>query len=122
MTRLGFTGSRQGMTTAQVRTVRDILKRASVLHHGGAQGADRTVAAMAHAQRIAAVLHRPTGHRAEDYLRRNHDIVDATDELVAAPAGYVEEPRSGTWATVRYARQCGRFITIVWPDGTIGPG
>src|SRR6185295_3683952 len=51
-------------------------------------------------------------------LDRNHDIVDETQMLIAAPKG-PEEQRSGTWATVRYARKLGRRIVIVWPDGEV---
>jgi hypothetical protein len=50
------------------------------------------------------------------YLMRNKDIVDQTSILVAAPKG-PEEKRSGTWATVRYARKLGRPIYICYPDG-----
>lgn len=52
------------------------------------------------------------------YLWRNHQIVDATSALIAAPFGFEEELRSGTWATVRYARKLGRPVRFFWPDGT----
>ncbi len=51
-------------------------------------------------------------------LDRNHDIVDACDVLFACPKG-PEEQRSGTWATVRFARRQGKSIVIFWPDGTV---
>lgn len=54
------------------------------------------------------------------FLVRNHAIVDeGVDGLIAAPSGWVEEQRSGTWATVRYARKLGRRIWIVLPDGRV---
>ena len=43
----------------------------------------------------------------------------ATDTLVAAPKEDEEVVRSGTWATVRYARKAGRVVLVVRPDGTI---
>jgi hypothetical protein len=61
-------------------------------------------------------------HEGNAPLLRNRDIVDNGDELVACPlilpknAG--EVLRSGTWATVRYARNKGRTIHFVWPDGS----
>lgn len=52
------------------------------------------------------------------YLVRNHNIVDECERLVAAPHGRTEMLRSGTWATIRYARRSGRALRIVWPDGS----
>jgi hypothetical protein len=53
------------------------------------------------------------------YMVRNKDIVDDAARLFACPAGFDEELRSGTWATIRYARKKKIPITIIWPDGTI---
>jgi hypothetical protein len=50
---------------------------------------------------------------------RNHDIVDETELLIACPGELAEAVRSGTWATVRYARKLGRPIVIFWPDGSV---
>jgi arginase family enzyme len=52
----------------------------------------------------------------KNYLERNEDIVRDTDFLIACPEGS-EVMRSGTWATVRYARKKGRTIVVFWPDG-----
>jgi hypothetical protein len=52
-------------------------------------------------------------------LERNHDIVDQADVMIATPRTMQEEQRSGTWATIRYARKKGRELHIIWPDGTI---
>jgi hypothetical protein len=43
--------------------------------------------------------------------------VDATGWLLAAPRTKTEEQRSGTWATIRYARKLGRQVCLLWPDG-----
>jgi predicted Rossmann fold nucleotide-binding protein DprA/Smf involved in DNA uptake len=53
------------------------------------------------------------------YLARNHEMVMVTDRLVVVPKRQIEEVRSGTWATFRYALKLGRPIYVVWPDGTI---
>src|SRR5438067_2190072 len=49
-------------------------------------------------------------------LKRNHDIVDAGEVLIAAPRG-PERKRSGTWATVRYALGHDVPVWLAWPDG-----
>lgn len=51
-------------------------------------------------------------------LVRNADIVAETDGLWAAPKTMSEERRSGTWATIRDARELGRPRRLFWPDGT----
>lgn len=48
-------------------------------------------------------------------LKRNYDIVDACDILLAAPRTLTEELRSGTWATIRYARKTGKKYLILAP-------
>jgi len=53
----------------------------------------------------------------EPPLKRNHKIVDGSEHLLATPAGMHEERRSGTWATIRYARKQEKPITIIYPDG-----
>lgn len=50
------------------------------------------------------------------YLKRNHDIVDYCDILIACPRTSNEEMRSGTWATIRYARSKENvLVKIIWP-------
>jgi len=44
------------------------------------------------------------------YLSRNRAIVDETEMLIATPAEFTEQQRSGTWSTVRYARACGKKV------------
>lgn len=51
------------------------------------------------------------------YLERNHDIVDESERLIATPKTAQEQLRSGTWATVRYARKMGKMILLILPDG-----
>jgi predicted Rossmann fold nucleotide-binding protein DprA/Smf involved in DNA uptake len=53
------------------------------------------------------------------YLVRNRDIVDVCNLLLATPGGTVEQLRSGTWATIRYARRIGRPVWIVFPNGEV---
>lgn len=54
-----------------------------------------------------------------DYIVRDHHIVDDTHLLLATPHTGYEITRSGTWTTVRYAREKRRPIYIIKPDGEI---
>jgi hypothetical protein len=51
-------------------------------------------------------------------LDRNKMMVDDCEALIATPRLMVEELRSGTWSTIRYARKCRKPVHIVWPDGS----
>lgn len=138
----GFSGTSQGMTELQLAVVRQLLVTVHLspddeLHHGDCVGADREVHDICHDLGIRTISHPPKNHtkrafttrhfsvRGErPYLERNRAIVDECYGLLAAP-GSPEMLRSGTWATVRYARKKGVPISIVWPDGTVtleGPG
>lgn len=108
-------------------------------HHGCCIGADEEFHNMRveRAPMIGLVLHPPLNRtklstdlgdltnphiivlEAQEYMDRNHAIVDQTDVLWAAPHTMNEVVRSGTWATVRYARRVDKPIVIFWPDGTV---
>jgi hypothetical protein len=135
--RLGFTGTRQGLTDPQreaLETLLRSLKDVAEAHHGDAVGADAEFSLLLRACHLGAVIfahpcdipsqrsQKSTWHRThppKPPLARNRDIVDASDLLVACPAGMAEERRSGTWATVRHARRKGVPLRIVRPDGTV---
>lgn len=53
-----------------------------------------------------------------DNIERNHIMVDETDQLLACPSGKNEVTRSGTWATMRYARRMKKPVVIIFPDGS----
>lgn len=133
---LGFTGTRDGMTQAQMQVVHSILLTGMVeeLHHGDCVGADAEAHALAQSESVPLVLHPPEddeyqaycsgpGIRSKahpkPYLVRNRQIVYCTKELIATPAQDHEIKRSGTWATVRVARNLDRKIYIVPPDGRL---
>jgi hypothetical protein len=40
--------------------------------------------------------------------------------VIAAPMSSAEILRSGTWATIRYARKAGKPVLIIWPNGELG--
>jgi hypothetical protein len=136
---LGFTGTRQGCTDAQLHALARAIGHHSQpnhalspgqFHHGRAVGADAQAHGLAQYMRWEVHVwpsHGTDGatvplpyveHPKGDPLERNRQIIEATDHLIACPAGMAEELRSGTWAAVRYARRLRRPITLCWPDGT----
>jgi len=54
-------------------------------------------------------------HASMHPLDRNKRIVDASDLLIAAPKTETEQLRSGTWATVRYAKYRKKNVHILFP-------
>jgi len=129
---LGFTGSQRGASKEQMESVWSLLhgriNAIAAFHHGDCIGADQQVHELLRAS-ILPVIHPPTDESkrafctggvfraAKPYLERNHDIVDACDVLIALPGGVDEQRRSGTWATIRYARKVGRELIIIYPGG-----
>lgn len=137
---LGFTGTQHGMTPAQQNAVLALLAKIKTrfpeieLHHGDCIGSDTEMHQAF--QRIMGpdakiIIHPPTNDakrsfckpaqemEAKPYLDRNRDIVDATDGMIATPGEAVEQVRSGTWSTVRYALRKGRKVSLVLPSGEI---
>lgn len=135
--KVGFTGTQQGLMMAQADAVDLVLRgfEPTEFHHGDCVGADAQACEIVwrmprcYEGRIKIVSHPPDNDKKRahaqshvelaplPYLDRNKKIVDATEILVAAPAGVREEVRSGTWATVRYARKRGKPILLVLPTG-----
>jgi hypothetical protein len=135
----GFTGTREGLTSFQRGNLLGLLSelRPRVLHHGDCVGADVEAHLFCVALRVKVRIHPPdeNGLRAwcsfmgsgllvemvydaKQYLARNRDIVDVSDYLIACVKG-AEERSSGTWATIRYAREVGRPVFVLWPDGKV---
>lgn len=145
---VGVTGTTMGATPEQEEQLRYILgTTVTVLHHGDAFGVDALAFQLfctLRTQRQDSVIRRVVMHPPSQpdkraftsidpllgdemrpeapYLIRDRAIVNETELLVAVPASPTEQLRSGTWATVRYARRAGRLIIRINPDGTIGLG
>lgn len=139
--KIGFTGTQKGLTIVQRSNLLKYLAECTELHNGFCIGADeeclmmfdlmantlptsRTIIGHPPIKTNKMSKFRPEFCRfefrqAEEYLIRNHHIVDACEKLIAAPELMSESLRSGTWATVRYARFKKRPIVILWPDGSI---
>ncbi len=127
---LGFTGTRAGLTATQRTTLGGILPGLAPgeFHHGGARGADAQASRMVRGVCDKVICHpcKKDNSSSSYYtvrlpekpcLERNKDIVETCQVLIACPKGRKEELRSGTWATVRWARKLGRKILFIWPDG-----
>lgn len=136
---VGFTGTRAGMTDAQKITVGYMLAdpRITHVHHGDCVGADAEFHKLARENDLKVLISPPTDDRLRaycqgdyvaeplGYLTRNKVIVSASDYLIATPKEMTEQPKGGTWYTVRHARSKKKRVAIVWPDGTTqidGPG
>lgn len=133
---IGFTGTRHGMTPYQkgaLAQALSLLEDVSEAHHGDCVGGDvdfhNIIRASFKGTRIVVHPSSSPSWRAylvgdiilqpKEPLIRNHDIVDSSDLLFAASHELSERLRSGTWATIRYARQIKKPHTILWPDGQI---
>lgn len=133
---IAFTGTQRGTTEAQRNEVYRLLEcsDASHFHHGDCVGADTEIDEIARAAGYRIHIHPPenkakrafcevrprldTVYPLKPYLARNRDIVDSGDTLIATPGEMVEQLRSGTWSTIRYARRQGKLVLVVLPDGS----
>lgn len=136
--RVGFTGTRQGMTKFQRQVLLNRLQelRATHLHHGDCVGADEDADGVARMLGLARCIHPPTEERMRahcekhdgknvllslpfPYLTRNRHIVDHSHLLIACPKELDEpsggERAGGTWYTVRYARTVDKRVEIIYP-------
>jgi hypothetical protein len=136
--KIGFTGTRQGMTPYQKSRVLYLfhLYGLTEFHHGDCVGADAEAHVIAEGiigcERI--VIHPPkiSDLRAfcdaakilptKDYTKRNRDIVDSVDIMIATPKSRKEQQRGlGTWSTIRYSENCmtGGYLKrlhIIFPE------
>lgn len=137
---IGFTGTRQGISPIQKQNLESILDNIlpEIVIHGGCIGADEEFHRICLEYRLGESLYlpypfimiypsylkdqqgvcpNPTFLAIEqDPLIRNQAIVHQSDILIAAPKYETEELRSGTWATIRYARKMGVPVVILPRD------
>jgi len=131
---LGFSGTRDGMSTRQSSALTDILasmyeRHEHIFVHGDCIGSDAEAAILAdhlcwvvearpctienmraHTERrIDCAYHEP-----KPPLIRNQDIVNQCEILIAAPKSLLVQ-KGGTWATIHYARKIGRPVIILDP-------
>lgn len=131
---IGFTGTRSGMSDKQKKEVIEYLKYiednqsiTSTLH-GGCVGADidfhhicekfhREVYPGHSAKTPENLSHRgkyPDAdiiHPSQTHFKRNRDIVDRCDILIATPYNNIQ--RGGTWYTINYAEKLDKPTLIL---------
>lgn len=139
--RIGFTGTRRGMSELQLQRCKKFLTRFKKrfdnveVHHGDCFGADSDFHDLCvnvfrdAPERLRIVVHPPSNptfrayktfenqivQPSFDYLVRNKNIVDSVEYMIATPLEEFEKLRSGTWSTVRYARRNKKKLKVVYP-------
>lgn len=123
------------MTQAQLDTLKKLLTFIApvYVHSGDCVGADEQFSGLVSdlLPDVYTVGHPPDSPKLRAFLKynllkafrpaleRNGNIVSEGQILIAAPYEAEEKLRSGTWATIRYARKAKRIIYIIKPDGKI---
>lgn len=136
---IGMTGTKEGMTFPQRIGFRYVLssywmykeQEGGRFHHGDCIGADEQGALIATHFGYYTVSHPPiieslrAFHKSDlilppkPYIDRDHDIVDISRIIIGTPKTAKEILRSGTWATIRFAKKLHKEHFIIDPDGTI---
>jgi len=132
--KIGFTGTQVGMNDPQRKYLAlffdRLIKEYEVesAHHGDCIGADAQFHSFAKYYKIKTVIHPPKNPNKRafcdgdeilqpaEYLERNRDIVSAVGIMIATPEQDDEVLRSGTWATIRYARKQNKKLFIIYPN------
>ena len=135
---LGFTGSQWGMSNEQFARVNQLVRdlKPTHVHHGMCVGADEQFHnIIRHARETLPdciiIGHPPvdrgkmSGVKVDElrlpkpYLERDEDIAFESAILLATPKEDKEKLRSGTWATIRRARNHGRKVIRIQRDGVV---
>lgn len=138
---VGFTGTRRLLSTAQKHALRMHITAEHRLdpitdwHHGDCVGADEfthnTIINIA--PYINLHVHPPTKnvnrafctirtnqdtiYQPKGYHERNNDIVAMCDMLIGAPNTLYYNSHSGTWYTIKLAKDTGKPFIIIYPNG-----
>ena len=141
--KIGFTGTRKGMTDIQKKTLihelagyKDWIKKLKEHHNGMCKGSDKEFYYILRKELgySGKVIFHPSNLKGTTFnlfchgqdmillekpsLERNHDIVNSVKVMFATPDGQ-ERVRSGTWATIRYAKKKKVETYIIYPDGKV---
>jgi len=137
--KIGFSGTRRGMSNHQIRTLTEWMEAnadiVAEFHHGMCVGADTEAHGIVRAMLSDVEIHGHPGfepthpmvakelidevdvlHGQDKPMDRNRVIADTVDMMLFAP-DYPETRRSGTWATFRYCRKKSYGVVMI-PKGT----
>lgn len=133
--KIGFTGTRDGMTPQQKKTFRDLLLeiKPESFSHGDCVGSDADAHQIAVEIGIPIIIYPPRKNDLRayckasgavikpvaDYLERNLAIISDTDQLIACPREYENQVRSGTWYTIRQAKKRNKTVRVILPNGQV---
>ncbi len=135
--RIGFTGTRSGMSVSQLAALRALLislTEGKVLWyaiHGDCQGADAQFHIIAKELGAEVHTHPPVDPRLraycdadweEDpkpYAVRNRNIVEDSHYVIAAPAQSNNPGYGGTWQTIRFSQDADKLYRIIIPNGAL---
>ena len=131
MTKIGITGTRDGMNETQFELIHEYLDRDEKfeIHHGDCNGVDAEVACLAKELGHYIVSHPPTSSSLRaytdydeireplGYLERNRKIVESTDFLIVVPNVNEWQPRGGTWYTHDYAVKKNKIVDVLYRSG-----
>lgn len=136
--RIGFTGTRQGMSGPQLASLRALLlslvygaDREWYAIHGDCIGADAQFHVMAKELGATVIVYPPTNDKlrafceadvlepAMDYAARNRNIVADAQYVIAAPAQSLNPGYGGTWQTIRFSQDADKLYRIIIPNGAI---
>lgn len=134
--KVGFTGTRHGMTRYQKDSFLRLFQRLDATHfaNGDCIGSDTQAANMVDEwfPQVVIICHPPLDDRQRAYnshfderrtpkshFARNRDIVNESDCLIATPVSQPLGASGGTVYTVNYARKQGKSVYLLWPDGSL---
>ena len=109
--KIAVVGSRVWEDYARLEGVLDKYP-ASELVSGAAQGADRLAEVYAIKRRIPITIYEPNmtgGYDVREYHKRNQNIVENCDKLVA----FWDGKSAGTRGTIERARRAGKLLEVV---------
>jgi hypothetical protein len=130
--KIGFTGTRDGLSDDQRATVRALLIGlcATELHHGDCIGADAEMHGIARELGLKVIGHPPIKRELRaycsfdeereplGYFARNRAIVEETELLIGGVRSMQQQTSGGTWYTLDYAWKASKKSIVVWRDGS----